>query len=358
MIVIGHACLWQYTFMHLVGVESMTLDQLKSYHSANLDSLCPGHPEIENEGIEVTTGPLGQGLANAVGLAMATKNLAATYNKPGHEVVNNMTWCMVGDACLQEGVGLEALSLAGHWKLNNLCVIFDNNSVTCDGSADVANTEDINMKMRATGFNVINVYNGDTDVVGKFGNRPARSQRFLLKLSAVTNALIDARSSDKPTFLNIRTVIGFGATKAGTADIHGAALGVEEVATLKRSFCLDPDNHFYIPQDVYEFFHDMPDRGEAYEADWQAAVAAYRAEYPIQAGEFALRVAGKMPEGWSKYIPSKEDHPTASTASRKSAGVVTNALAGNINSFLVGTADLTPSCNVAYKNKVDFQSVS
>lgn len=154
--------------MHLIGVQSMTLDQLKSYHSANLDSLCPGHPEIEIEGVEVTTGPLGQGVANAVGLAMATKNLAATYNKPGHEVVNNMTWCMVGDACLQEGVGLEALSLAGHWKLNNLCVIFDNNNVTCDGTADVANTEDINMKMRATGFHVVDVYNGDTDVAGRF----------------------------------------------------------------------------------------------------------------------------------------------------------------------------------------------
>lgn len=164
---LGHACLWQYLFMHLVGVKSMTLEQLKSYHSADPDSLCPGHPEIENEGVEVTTGPLGQGLANAVGLAMATKNLAATYNKPGYELVNNMTWCMIGDACLQEGVGLEALSLAGHWRLSNLCVIFDNNSVTCDGTADVANTEDINTKMRATGFNVMDVYNGDTDVAGR-----------------------------------------------------------------------------------------------------------------------------------------------------------------------------------------------
>ena len=152
--------------MHLVGVKSMALDQLKSYHSSKLDSLCPGHPEIENEGVEVTTGPLGQGLANAVGLAMATKNLAVTYNKPGHELVNNMTWCMVGDACLQEGVGLEALSLAGHWKLNNLCVMFDNNAVTCGGTADVVNTEDINNKMRATGFNVVDVYNGDSDVAG------------------------------------------------------------------------------------------------------------------------------------------------------------------------------------------------
>ncbi|OJJ33568.1 hypothetical protein ASPWEDRAFT_160426 [Aspergillus wentii DTO 134E9] len=334
----GHACLWQYLFMHLVGVRSMTLDQLKSYHSTRTDSVCPGHPEIEHEGIEVTTGPLGQGLANAVGLAMATKNLAATYNKPGNEVVNNMTWCMVGDACLQEGVGLEALSLAGHWKLNNLCVIFDNNSVTCDGSADMANTEDINTKMRATGFNVVDVYNGDSDV------------------AAVAHALVAARSSNKPTFLNIRTTIGFGASKAGTADVHGAALGVDEVARLKSSVGLNPEDHFHIPQDVYDFFRDIPSRGEVHEAAWQAALVKYQETYPVLAAEFALRVAGKMPQDWRQCIPRKEEQPTASTASRKSAGVVTNALAQNINTFLVGTADLTPSCNVVYKNKVDFQS--
>lgn len=158
--------------MHLVGVKSMTLEQLKSYHSTKTDSLCPGHPEIENEGVEVTTGPLGQGVANAVGLAMATKNLAATYNKPGFELVNNMTWCMIGDACLQEGVGLEAVSLAGHWRLNNLCIIYDNNSITCDGTADVANTEDINAKMEATGWNVLNVFDGDSDVAGMFASVP------------------------------------------------------------------------------------------------------------------------------------------------------------------------------------------
>ncbi|CAG8188138.1 unnamed protein product [Penicillium nalgiovense] len=334
----GHACLWQYLFMHLIGVKSMTLEQLKSYHSTKLDSVCPGHPEIENEGIEVTTGPLGQGLASAVGLAMATKNLAATYNKPGHELVNNMTWCMVGDACLQEGVGLEALSLAGHWKLNNLCVIFDNNSVTCDGTADMANTEDINTKMRATGFNVVDVYNGNSDV------------------AEITNALLAAKLSDKPTFLNIRTTIGYGATKAGTADIHGAALGVDEVANFKRRFGLNPDEHFHIPQDVYDFFSDIPGRGDAHEAGWQNVLAKYQNEDPVLGAEFALRVAGKMPEDWTKCIPRTEDQPTAPTATRKSAGIVTNNLAVNINSVLVGTADLTPSVNVAYKNKVDFQS--
>jgi dihydroxyacetone synthase len=195
----GHACLWQYLFMHLVGVESMTTDQLKSYHSSRYDSICPGHPEIENEGVEVTTGPLGQGVANAVGLAIASKQLGATYNREGHEVVNNMTWCMIGDACLQEGVGLEAVSLASHWKLNNLCIIYDNNNITCDGTADVANAgEDMNAKMRATGWNVLDVLDGHSNV------------------SSIVHALLAARSSDKPTFINIRTIIGIGSGKAGT----------------------------------------------------------------------------------------------------------------------------------------------
>jgi dihydroxyacetone synthase len=182
--------------MHLVGVKSMTLDQLKSYHSTKLDSLCPGHPEIENEGVEVTTGPLGQGVANAVGLAMASKNLSATYSKPGHEqLVDNMTWVMIGDACLQvsltthlqsrndltclqEGVGLEAVSLAGHWKLHNLCIIYDNNSVTCDGTADVANSEDMNAKMRATGFNVHEILDGNSNVEGE--HQPGQSRSNIL----------------------------------------------------------------------------------------------------------------------------------------------------------------------------------
>ena len=222
----------------------MTAEQLKSYHSSRFDSICPGHPEIENEGIEVTTGPLGQGVANAVGLAMATKNLAATYNRDGLEVVNNMTYVMIGDACLQEGVGLEAVSLAGHWKLNNLCIIFDNNSITCDGPVDIVSSEDINAKMKATGFRVVDILDGNSNV------------------SAIVQALLEARTSDKPTFINIRTVIGFGSQRAGDAKVHGAALGPDDVANIKKSFGLNPEEHLHIPQDVYDFFADVADRGD------------------------------------------------------------------------------------------------
>ncbi|KAG8630535.1 hypothetical protein KVT40_002154 [Elsinoe batatas] len=334
----GHACLWQYLFMHLVGVKSMTLEQLKSYHSTRYDSICPGHPEIENEGVEVTTGPLGQGVANAVGMAMATKHLGATYNRPGLKVVDNMTWVMIGDACLQEGVGLEAVSLAGHWKLNNLCIIYDNNNITCDGTADVANSEDMNAKMRATGFNVIDVMNGDYDVEG------------------IVEALTSARNSDKPTFINIRTLIASGSANAGNAKTHGAALGGDDIINIKKTFGLDPDGHYHIPQDVYDFFADVVPRGQRIEAEWKHTVDRLTEDFPDVASEFKGRVEGKMPQDWTKVIPAKEDLPTVPTSSRKSSGLVVNPLTEKLNSFLIGTADLTPSCNVAYSSKVDFQS--
>lgn len=327
--------------MHLVGVKSMTVDQLKSYHSTKYDSLCPGHPEIEHEGVEVTTGPLGQGVANAVGLAMATKNLAATYNTPEHKVVDNMTWVMIGDACLQEGVGLEAVSLAGHWKLNNLCIIYDNNSITCDGTADVANTEDINAKMRATGFNVLEVAHGDFDV------------------QAIVNALTAARAStDKPTFINIRTTIGFGSKSAGDAKAHGAALGAEDIANIKKTCGLNPEEYYHLPAEIYDFFADAVPKGKTLEAEWQSTLESYEKKNPGLATEFKLRVAGRMPDDWTKCIPTKESLPTEAVATRKSAGLVTNPLGEKMKNFLIGTADLTPSCNVAFNNKIDFQAVS
>lgn len=335
----GHACLWQYLFMHLVGVESMTTDQLKSYHSSRYDSICPGHPEIENEGVEVTTGPLGQGVANAVGLAIASKQLAATYNREGHEVVNNMTWCMIGDACLQEGVGLESVSLAAHWKLNNLCIIYDNNNITCDGTADVANAgENMNAKMRATGWNVLDILDGHSNV------------------SSIVHALLEARNSDKPTFINIRTIIGIGSGKAGTPATHGAALGLDDIVNIKKSYGLNPEEHYSLPNEMYTFFEDVATRGKQLEADWSSTVSAYEKAYPELAAEFKLRVAGKMPQDWTKFIPKKEDFPKEPTATRKSAGLVGNPLGENMKNFLVGTADLTPSCNVAYSKKVDFQN--
>lgn len=337
----GHTCLFQYAFLHLTGYSAMTMDQLKSYHSARTDSICPGHPEIEHDGIEVTTGPLGQGIANAVGLAMATKHLGATYNQPGYSVVDNMTYCMIGDACLQEGVALEAFQLAGHWRLNNLVVLYDNNQITCDGSVDLCNSEDVNAKMRACQWDVIEVDDGCYDVEG------------------IVSALQAARESkDRPTFINIRTVIGVGSKVAGDAKAHGAAYGTDEVANIKRGFGMNPEEHFVVGEEVYDFFRDIKPRGRVIEEDWERVVAGYAGEFPELHAEFKKRVRGEMTGDWKSLIPAKESFPTAPTASRKSAGLVCNPLASQLKNMMVGTADLSPSVNMIWKGKVDFQHVS
>lgn len=334
----GHTCLWQYTFLHLVGFKQMTWEQLLSYHSVRYDSITPGHPEIEIDGVEVTTGPLGQGISNAVGLAMATKHLGAQYNKPGFELVNNMTWCTIGDACLQEGVGMESIQLAGHWKLNNLCVIFDRNEVTCDGTVDICQSDNINMKMEACGWRVLEVEDGNHDV------------------ESIVKALVQARAEkEKPTFINIRTTIGVGSQAQGKASTHGADLGEEDIAFVKKAFGMDPAKTFDVSDEVYDYFREVVPRGKDLEKQWAQLREAYAKEYPDLAAEFDKRVKGEMIEDWTKLVPKLEDFPTEDTPSRKSAGQCIQPIASKINTLMVGTADLTPSVNMSWKDKVDFQ---
>ena len=336
----GHCCLFQYCFLHLTGYRDMTSEQLRSYHSERPDALCPGHPEIEHEGIEVTTGPLGQGIANAVGLAMASKHLAATYNKPGFDVVNNHTWCMIGDACLQEGVALEAASFAGHLKLDNLTVMYDNNQVTCDGSVDLTNTEDVNAKMRACGWEVIDVEDGCFDI------------------PALIDALHKSRElkCGKPVFINIRTIIGIGSAFAGTAVAHGAAFGKDDVAAMKKAYGFSPDEHFVLREETKRFFEEIPAKGEKLVKDWIQLLESYSGEHPELAAELKRRMKGELPSDWKSHIPTS--FPTTPTPSRKSAGLVFNPLAKALNCFMVGTADLSPSVNMIWPGKVDFQHVS
>ena len=313
----------------------MTFDQLKSYHSSREDALCPGHPEIELEGVEVTTGPLGQGVANAVGLAIASKHLATQFNRPGYAVVSNHTWCMVGDACLQEGVALEAISLAGHLRLNNLTIIYDNNQITCDGSVDLTNTEDVNAKMRATGFEVIEIEDGCYDVEG------------------IVAALKRAKSSERPTFINVRTVIGLDSAVAGDAAAHGAAFGAKDVANMKRAYGFDPEQHFVVPHAVRAFFADLPSTGDNLVSRWEHMLESYSQAYPEPAAQFRQRRSGGLPGDWERHIPNV--FPSKATSSRASSGLVFNPIAQNVQNFMVGTADLSPSVHMMWKDNQDFQ---
>ncbi|EGV61733.1 dihydroxyacetone synthase [Yamadazyma tenuis] len=333
----GHTCLFQYAFQHLVGYSHMTMEQLKTYHSSELESYCPGHPENEFPGIEVTTGALGQGISNSVGLAIASKNLSATYNRPGFEVSSGHIFCMVGDACLQEGVSLEAISLAGHLGLNNLTVIYDNNQITCDGSVDLTNTENIKKKFEACNWQVLEVQDGSNDVDG------------------IIEALETAKKSEgNPTLIIAYTQIGIDTSVEGQAVAHGAAFGQSEVDNLHTLYGFDPETKFFVPETVYQFFADVVPRGKQLEKQWTELVHDYSLQYPELALEFENRRLGKLPPNWQSFIPNS--FPTTPTPSRKSSGLVFNEVAKNVNNFIVGTADLSPSVNLIWKGKTDFQN--
>ena len=334
----GHACLWQYIFMHWTGYSAMTFDQLRSYRSSNIDTLCPGHPQIQNDGAEVTVGALGQGVANAVGLAVATKQLAATYNRPGFEILNHMTWCTVGDACLQEGVALEAIQLAGHWKLDNLAILYDNNAVTAEGSLDMTNSEDVNMKMAACGWKVVDVLDGISNVQG------------------IAEAMMEARSSrNGPTFINVRTIIAYGSSKEGSAKTHGDPLGQDDVAQVKRRFGMNPERELETDWEVYNFFKDTAQRGQELEKNYEQTLADYAHKYPDLAREFQDRLQGKMVDDWQKFIPPKSQFPEDPHSTRKSAEDVLTVLARHLNTLVAATADLRRSADFAWEDYVPFQ---
>ncbi|OJZ79602.1 hypothetical protein ASPFODRAFT_148849 [Aspergillus luchuensis CBS 106.47] len=271
------------------GYDAWTMDELKGYGSAKengFTTLAHGHPEIECPGVEVTTGPLGQGIANSVGLAIASKNLAARFNRPGYGVVNSRIYCMTGDGCLMEGVALEgtsqnllAIALAGHLQLDNLVLIYDNNGVTCDGPLSWINSEDINAKMRASGWHVLDVLDGSYDV------------------QAIVSSLKYAQAlKGKPTFINIRTIIGVGTTTAGTAKAHHGSFDAESVAKSKSAVGQKPsETHNPTPRGL-SFSRERKQHGEALERNWQELVMKYTLEYPELASEFALRLRGAKPD--------------------------------------------------------------
>lgn len=334
----GHACMLQYALLHLYGYEDFPMEQIKQFRQ--LHSKTPGHPENELSGIEVTTGPLGQGIANAVGLAIAEAQLAATYNRPGHEIINNYTYCIFGDGCMQEGVASEACSLAGHLKLNKLIAFYDDNHITIDGDTKVSFTEDVLARFKAYGWHVIAVDDGNNDLAG------------------IAKAIEEAQKvTDKPTVIQLPTIIGYGSLNEGTHSVHGSALKADDIVQLKKRFGFDPEKTFEVPQEVYDFYAKKAEQGAELEKSYNELFASYAAKYPDLAKELKRRVAKELPSGWEKVLPSYTTGDKA-IATRKLSEVVLTKIHEVLPEIVGGSADLTPSNLTRWTDAVDFQPPS
>jgi transketolase len=333
----GHGCMLQYSMLHLTGYDSVALDDIKQFRQWG--SKTPGHPEnFETEGVEVTTGPLGQGVGNAVGLAIAEAHLAARFNKPGHNIVDHYTYVILGDGCNMEGVASEAASLGGHLKLGKLIMMYDSNSISIDGSTDLAFTEDVGKRYEAYGWHVQHVANGNDD------------------LDSIARAIAEAKKvTDKPSLLVVTTVIGYGSpNKAGTAGVHGAALGGDEVTATRNNLGWEYEP-FVIPEDALARFRKAIDKGAEAEAEWNQRFAAYEKAYPTEAAEFKRVMAGELPEGWQKAL---EPVTQKETSTRLLSEACLNALSPVLPEFLGGSADLAHSNMTYVKGIADFQAGS
>ncbi|PTU23099.1 hypothetical protein P175DRAFT_0499656 [Aspergillus ochraceoroseus IBT 24754] len=331
----GHGCMLQYALLHLFGY-ALTMDDLKNFRQ--IDSITPGHPEAhDTPGVEVTTGPLGQGFANAVGLAIAQAQTGGTFNKPGYSLFNNYTYCFFGDGCAMEGIASEAASMAGHLKLGNLICIYDDNHISIDGDTKCAFTEDVTKRFEAYGWHVVWVKDGDHDVKG------------------IEAAINEAQSvTDKPTMIRLTTTIGFGSKLQGTGGVHGNPLKADDIQSVKERFGFDPAQSFVVPQQVYDLYHKHAAEGAAKEQEWNQLLQKYAAEYPKEHADLTRRLSGKLPEGWEKSLPVYK--PTdAAVASRKLSEAVLEKIHDVVPELLSGSADLTGSNNTRWKNAVDFQ---
>jgi transketolase len=334
----GHACALLYSLLYLTGYDDWTMDDLKKFRQ--LGSKTAGHPESIYPGVEVTTGPLGQGISNAVGLAIAEKHLAAVYNREGFPVVNHKVWVFCGDGCLQEGVSSEAGSLAGHLGLGNLVVLYDDNLITIDGSTNLSFTEDVLKRYEAYGWNTITVEDGDRNV--------ASIEAAIHKAQQVT---------DRPTMIKVRTTIGVDTAVANTHKAHGSPLGDKEVAALKTKYGMDPNQFFVVPEDVLNEFRASKEKGRELEKAWHQLYQQYAAKYPELAAELQRRIDGKLPDNWKSVLPSwKPEDPKMAT--RQHSEIVLNKLAEKIPEIVGGSADLTPSTLTFLKCSKDFQKNS
>ncbi|CAR24275.1 Transketolase [Lachancea thermotolerans] len=334
----GHACALLYSMLHLSGFD-FSIEDLQSFRQ--LGSKCPGHPEFELPGVEVTTGPLGQGISNAVGIAIAQANFAATYNKPNYTLSDSFTYAFLGDGCLQEGVSSEASSLAGHLKLGNLIAFYDDNQITIDGNTNVSFTEDVAKRYEAYGWEVLHVQNGNEDLDG------------------ILEALNQAKKSqDKPTLIKMTTTIGFGSLNAGSHSVHGSPLKPDDVKQLKTALGFNADQSFVVPQEVYDFYNkEIIQPGQQLNEAWNKTLEEYSAKYPELAAELKRRISGELPQGWESALPLYTPKDSA-VATRKLSEIVLQNIQGTLPEMIGGSADLTPSNLTRWKEAVDFQPPS
>jgi len=331
----GHASMLLYSCLYLSGYD-LSLEDLKQFRQWG--SRTPGHPEYTHTpGVETTTGPLGQGIGNAVGMAVAEAHLAAVFNRDGHDIVNHYTYFICSDGDLMEGVSHEAASFAGHFKLGKLIGFYDDNRITIDGSTDLTFTDDTSKRFEAYGWQVLHI----TDVND---------------LDAIDRAIAEAKADPtRPTMVVTRTHIGYGSPKKqDTAAAHGEPLGADEIVATKEALGWPkPNASFFVPDEALAHWREAKERGAAARADWQRALDAYTLAFPQQAKELRRRLAGELPPGWEKVIPSftKEN---GNVASRAASNTVLNALAPILPELIGGSADLTPSNGTSIKTWRNF----
>jgi transketolase len=335
----GHGSMLLYSLLYLTGYN-LTLDDLKNFRQWG--SKTPGHPEYGLvPGAELTTGPLGQGFANGIGLAVAEAHLAATYNRDGHTIVNHRTFGLASDGDLMEGVAYEAASLAGHLRLGKVVYLYDSNQVTLSGSTSLIFSEDVGRRFEAMEWHVQHVEDGN-DLDG---------------IERAIQAGIDA--TDRPSLVVVHTTLGFGSPKrAGSWQAHGNPLGADEVEATKRNLGWPTTDTFFVPDEALQLFRRATERGTQLEQDWQQRFDAYAKAFPELAAEFGRAQAGKLPEGWDRDLPSftPADGKDGKIATRSAGAAVINAVAKALPELIGGSADLNPSTDTVLKDAGDFES--
>ena len=331
----GHASALLYSLLYLTGYD-LALDDLKNFRQWG--SLTPGHPEYRHtKGVETTTGPLGQGVANAVGMAMAERFLASRFNRPGHPVVDHYTYVVCGDGCMMEGISSEAASLAGHLGLAKLICLYDDNGISIEGKTDITFTEDVAARFTAYKWQVIKVADG-TD------------------LSAVAAAIDEAKEDkDRPCLIMVKTHIGHGSpARQDSPKAHGEPLGAEEILITKKNLNWPYEEPFTVPDTALSVFRGCVEKGQKAQKDWEGRLAAYKAAHPEPAAEYEALLAGKLPDGWDADLPffGPETKPVAT---RAASGKALNAIAAKIPTMLGGSADLAPSNNTIIAGTGDFE---